>query len=58
MKLSESELQDLKNDLLYFVKRVARRGFESPEEARVLPEIIKLLLTVPISVMSNNDGLK
>ena len=56
MKLSESELQNLKNDLLYFVKRITRRGFESPEETRVLPEIIKLLLTVPSSI-TNSDSI-
>ena len=47
--LSEDELGRLKADLLYFVKRVSHSGREAPEEAYVLPDIVKLLFDTSCS---------
>ena len=42
--LSEDEMNELKKNLLYFVKRLSQKGYNSPEEVPILPSIVELLL--------------
>lgn len=42
--LNEEEVQLLKTSLIAFVRRVAAGVGSSPEEVRILPEVIGLLL--------------
>lgn len=44
MKLSEEEVHLLKTSLIAFVRRVAAGVGSSPEEVKILPEVIGLLL--------------
>ena len=44
MNLTENEMVELKRDLLYFVKRLSQKGYNSPEEVRFLPAIVQILL--------------
>ena len=49
MKLTDDEMNELKKDLLYFVKRLSQKGYNSPEEVRFLPVIVGMLLNIPQS---------
>ena len=42
--LTAEETQDLKQDLLAFVKRVAQSTDYDPDRIRILPDIVRLLL--------------
>ena len=42
--LTDKETEDLKDSLLSFIRRVSCGMDNSPGEAQVLPEIVKLLL--------------
>lgn len=48
MKLSEEQRQSLITSLLGFVRRVSFHGADSPEEALGFPNIVGLLLGVPL----------
>ena len=50
MKLSEEQKQSLITSLLGFVRRVSFQGGAMPGEVEILPEIVKLLLGIPIVV--------
>ena len=50
MKLSEDQKQSLITSLLGFVRRVSFQGGAMPGEVEILPEIVKLLLGIPIVV--------
>ena len=49
MKLSEDQRQSLITSLLGFVRRVSFHGADSPEEALGFPNIVGLLLEVPLT---------
>ena len=49
MKLSEDQRQSLITSLLGFVRRVSFQGAASPEEALGFPNIVGLLLGVPLT---------
>ena len=49
MKLSEEQRQSLITSLLGFVRRVSFHGADSPEEALGFPNVVGLLLDVPLT---------
>lgn len=49
MKLSEEQRQSLITSLLGFVRRVSFHGAATPEEALGFPNIVGLLLGVPLT---------
>ena len=49
MKLSEDQKQSLITSLLGFVRRVSFHGADSPEEALGFPNIVGLMLGVPLT---------
>lgn len=49
MKLSEEQRQSLITSLLGFVRRVSFQGAATPEEALGFPNIVGLLLGVPLT---------
>ena len=49
MKLSEEQRQSLITSLLGFVRRVSFHGADSPEEALGFPNIVGLMLGVPLT---------
>ena len=48
MNLSEDQKQSLITSLLGFVRHVSFQGGAMPGEVEILPEIVKLLLGIPI----------
>ena len=44
INLNDDEMGELKEHLLYFVKRVTHRIYDTQEEVQILPEIVELLL--------------
>ena len=56
MNLTEDEMKELKKDLLYFVKRLSQKGYNSPEEVEFLPAVVQILLGRGDIISNFNSG--